>query len=202
MLTFFGGRHGNLNMNLGTKMLATQKIQQQVSFEKTSFDCFQKMGVEPKIGGILPQNGWFISWFQTLWTNGWFGGKNPQKSHFLHPGSWSQRVETYPESHGWVGWRCFSRLPFSGPGRQNFRGHLLLNFQGGYLGISSVFKLRSIAPMVAILMALKRLSDVLLKAGLSEEVFGRHQAKQHLNWHTKKAWRMLGFEELKNSWVF
>ncbi len=21
-----------------------------------------------------PQNGWFISWFQTLWTNGWFGG--------------------------------------------------------------------------------------------------------------------------------
>ena len=158
------------------------------------------MGVEPKIGGFSPKmDGWFHGSkpYEQMDDLGVF----PQKSHLLHPGSWSQRVETYPESHGWVGWRCFSRLPFSGPGRQNFRGHLLLNFQGGYLGISSVFKLRSIAPMVAILMALKRLSDV-LKAGLSEEVFRRHQAKQHLNWHTKKAWRMLGFEELKNSWVF
>ena len=29
--------------------------------------------VFPKIGEFFPQNGWFLSWFQTLWTNGWFG---------------------------------------------------------------------------------------------------------------------------------
>ena len=30
--------------------------------------------VFPKIVGFFPQNGWWKSWFQTLWTNGWFGG--------------------------------------------------------------------------------------------------------------------------------
>ena len=30
--------------------------------------------VFPKIGGVYPQNGWWKYW-ETLWTNGWFGGK-------------------------------------------------------------------------------------------------------------------------------
>ena len=33
--------------------------------------------VFPKI--MVLQNGWFISW-KTLWTNGWFGGKQPKPS--------------------------------------------------------------------------------------------------------------------------
>ena len=35
------------------------------------------MGVDPKIGDVLPQNGWFISWFQTLLNWMIWGVKNP-----------------------------------------------------------------------------------------------------------------------------
>ena len=32
------------------------------------------MDVSKNRGGKTPQNGWWTQWFQTLWTNGWFGG--------------------------------------------------------------------------------------------------------------------------------
>ena len=50
---------------------------------------YTNVGVEPKIGGFHPQNGWFFSW-KSLWTNGWFGGKTHYfRKHPCLPESWS-----------------------------------------------------------------------------------------------------------------
>ncbi len=56
MLTFLGGKTWEFKHEFGHQNVSYQKNSTRtVSFEKTSFDCFQKMGVEPKIGGVSPK---------------------------------------------------------------------------------------------------------------------------------------------------
>ena len=55
------------------------------------------MGLNPKIGGCYPQNGWWKSW-KTLCTNGWFGGKHPY--FWKHPcftNQWTKYASVFTE---------------------------------------------------------------------------------------------------------
>ena len=72
------------------------------------------MGVEPKIGGKTPQNGWFISW-KTPFKMDDLGGKNPL---FLvqHPDPYFSRPH----------WDCYREPPGF---RIPTRGGLFRSFQ-------------------------------------------------------------------------
>ena len=83
--------------------------------------------VFPKI--MVPQNGWFISWFQTLWTNGWFGGTTIfgnthiyiylwYKYHYMHIHIQSQMSKTHSLFLAMCGYNDRPSLRLSaGPGQ-------------------------------------------------------------------------------------